>query len=294
MKKIFSTVLLVLLTVALANSIFAQKQKSKDELFKEIVTLSNTKKPEDTEKAYQLSKEYLSRFPKEKDAEKIRPFVKNYRLFIFGNALADKKFTDFFTLGKEILNEEPENVSVTLNLAYGGYMAALNKENNYAEDSAKYAQTTLQLMEKGIFPKEYAPFTSKDEALGWMNFINGFFTLDKDGKASASSVYKSTLYETPIKNSSQPYIIIANYYEAVYEKMVKDKADAGAVSKIVDQLLDAYARAYTVGIAEKNPEAANWKTRLSQVYKFTKGTDAGLDSYIKYVVSTPFKDPAGF
>jgi hypothetical protein len=278
----------------LANSIFAQKPKSKDELFKEIVTLSNTKKPEDTEKAYQLSKEYLSRFPKEKDAEKIRPFVKNYRMFLFGNALNDKKFADFFTLGKEILGENAENVEITLNLAYGGYMAALNKDNNYTEDSAKYAQTTLQLMEKGVFPKEYAPFTSKDEALGWMNFINGFFTSEKDGKASASSMYKATLYETPIKNSSQPYLLIANYYEAVYEKMVKDKAEATAVSKIVDQLLDAYARAYTFGVVEKNPAAENWKQRIAQVYKFTKGTDAGLEAYIKYIVSTPFKDPANF
>lgn len=292
MKKIFSTVLLALLTVSIAGSVFAQKQLSKDELFNEVVKLSNTKKPEDTDKAYQYAKEYLTRFPKEKNAQNIRPFVVNYRKYLFGNALNEKKFADLFTIGKEILSENPDDVEVTMNLGYGGYMAVLNKENSYADEGAKYAQTTLQIMEKGIFPKEYAPFTSKDEALGWMNLISGTLSFDKDEKTAASSLYKATLYETPIKKSSQPYVMIANYYENLYEKATKDKADAATVSKIVDQLLDAYARAYTIGLAEKNPAAEGWKQRLAQVYKFTKGTDAGFDAYVKYVVSTPLKDPA--
>lgn len=294
MKKIFSTVLLAILTISIAGSVFAQKQLSKDELFKEIVTLSNTKKPEDTEKAYQFAKEYLTRFPKEKNVEKIKPFVNNYRKYLFGNALNDKKFAELFTLGKEILSENPDDVEVTMNLGYGGYMALLNKDNSYADEGAKYAQTTLQLMEKGIFPKEYAPFTSKDEALGWMNFIHGSLVFDKDNKTGAASLYKATLYETPIKKSSQPYIMFANYYENLYEKATKDKADTATVTKIVDQMLDAYARAYTLGVAEKNPAAESWKQRLAQVYKFTKGTDAGFDAYVKYIVTTPLKDPASF
>ena len=309
MKKIFSIFVLLILSISISTSVFAQKPKSKDELFKEIATLSNTKKPEDTEKAYQLSKEFLTRFPKDKNAEKLRPFVKEYRQFVlFANALADKKYADFFTIGKEILTDEPENVAVTLGLGYGGYAALLNSnDKSFSEDALKYAQSSLQLMEKGIFPASFAPFNSKDDALAWMYYIIGNFAMEKDIKLAATSFYKATLYESAIKNSPQPYDGIAQYYEKRYETMSKDlnakaktlsdaefKAENDKVNVIIEQMMDAYARAYKIASAANSPTKDQYKTRLAAVYKFYKKTDAGFEPFLSYVVTTPFKDPANF
>lgn len=308
MKKIFSTVLLLLLMISVSNAIFAQKQKSRDELIKEIATLSNSQTAGDKEKAFELSKEFLTRFPKDKEAAKVKGFVKNFQKFTFGNALGDKKYAEFFKIGKEILTEEPENADIALNLAYGGYAALLtNKDLSFGDDAVKYAQLTLQLMEKGIFPAEYTPFTSKDDALAWMYYIIGNFSLEKDNKLAASSFYKATLYESAIKKSPQPYDAIAQYYEKKYETMTKElnakaktisdaefKAETEKVNTVIEQMMDAYARAFKAAEAANHPNKDQWKSRLATVYKFHKKTDAGFDAYVTYVVTTPLKDPSTF
>ncbi|MEK7724481.1 MAG: hypothetical protein AAB336_09055 [Acidobacteriota bacterium] len=308
MKKIFSTVLLLLLTVSITTSVFAQKQKSRDELIKEIAALSNSQTPGDKDKAYELCKEFLSRFAKDKEAAKVKSFAKNYQKFSFYKASDEGRFADFFAKGKEILTEEPENTEVALNLAYAGYDALLKKnDKSFSQDSIAYAQLTLSLLEKGLIPTNYAPFNTKEDALAWMYFIIGYFSMEKDGKTSAANFYKSTLYESPIKNTSQPYIAIAMYYEDRYEMMSKAlnakvktisdaefKTETDKINVIIEQMMDAYARAYKMSEKENNPARAEWKNRLAAVYKFYKKTDAGFEPYLTYVVTTAFKDPANF
>jgi hypothetical protein len=308
MKKMFSTVFLLLLTVSAATSVFAQKEKSKDELMKEIVTLSNTKKPEDADKAYVLAKEFLVRFPKDKNVERIHPFVKNYReQFLFPNAFSDKKYADFYTLGKEILTEQPENVGVMMYLGYGGYAAFTSGDKAYRDEALKYTQTALELMEKGTFPATFAPFNSKDDALAWMHFISGYFAFEKDSKAAASSLYKATLYETSLKKTPEPYLLIGQYYEQKNQKMTNElnakaktmsdadfKVEKAKIDVVGEQLMDVYARAYKAAEAANYPTKDQIKTQLKEFYKFFKKTDAGFDSYLTYVVTTPFKDPSTF
>lgn len=310
MKKLFQVSVVALLTFTFAFSSLAQKQKSKDDYFKEIATLSNTKKPEDLEKAYQLAKEFLVNYPKEKsdNANKLKNWVKDYRENKFYKSIEAKSYAEAFALGKEILTDEPENTSVTLHLTYGGFDSmATKKDKSFADDTIKYAKQTLDLLEKGSFPKTFSPFTSKDEAIAWMYYIIANFSQEKDVKEAAVNYYKATLYETQIKKSSQPYYVIAVYYEDAYQKASTDlkaksknmsdaefKTESEKVDKLIDQMLDAYARAYTLGVAEKNPSAPAWKQRLAQVYEFRKKTSAGLDAFITYVSSTPLADPSKF
>ncbi|MBK9765720.1 MAG: hypothetical protein IPP63_01135 [Chloracidobacterium sp.] len=67
MNRSFSIVSCALIALMLVSFVSAQSSPSMDELFKQIATLSNTKKPEDMEKAFQLSKDFLKRFGNEKD-----------------------------------------------------------------------------------------------------------------------------------------------------------------------------------------------------------------------------------
>lgn len=312
MKKVILVAVLTFLVTSIITTVFAQKQKSKDEYFKEIAALSNTKNPEDMEKAYQLAKEFVVKFPKEdnENAKKLKNFIKGYRENAFYRAFEEKTYAKFFAFGKEIMTEQPENVEIAMNMGYGGYDILLKtNEKTYAQESLKYCKLTLDLMEKGHIPANYSPFSTKEEALAWMYYVIGYFSSDTDLKESAVNFYKSTLYESSIKKTSMPYYVIAYYFEKVYEqasteltakvnaKTISDadfKTENEKVGKIIDRLMDAYARAFKLGEAENNPAKDGWKQRLTQIYQYRKKTDAGLDSYITYVINTPLADPSNF
>jgi hypothetical protein len=312
MKRLLMAATTLCLTAFVAMNAFAQKQKSKDEYLKEISTLSKTKKPDDTEKAYQLSKEFVAKFPNEdsENARKLKDFIKRYRESSFFKSFEDKKYPEFFATGKEIMAEDPNNVEIAMNLGYGGYdvVSKINAKT-YADDSLKYCKLTLQLMEKGIVPANFSPFKTKDEATAWMYYIIGFFSADKDLREAAINFYKSTLYESQVKSTSQPYYVIAIFYEKVYEKAaneLNEKVKARAISDadlktanekvdtIIDRMMDAYARAIARGEVEKNPSVADWNNRLLVVYKFRRKSDAGFYTFVARVNNSQMPDPAGF
>ena len=233
-----------------------------------------------------------------------------YRENAFFDALEAKKFSDSFTIGKEILADQPENILVSMNLGYGGYGAVLkNNDRSFGEDAIKYSKQTLQLFEAGNLPAKFFPFTDKEESLAWMHYVVAYFSVQKDIKESAAYFYKSTLYESSIKKTSQPYLVIAEYYESLYEALSTDlnakikaktiddaqiKVANDKIDIILDQMVDAYCRAYKLGEVEKNPIKDEWKRRLTQVYLFRKKPEEALEAFINYVVTTPLKDPSLF
>ena len=312
MNRLFSTAVVLMLAVMLVSSASAQKPKSKEESLKEIATLSNTKKPEDMAKAYELSKDFLTRFGKENDKDgniaKVRDFVNRYRENLFFTAADGKKYADAFAIGKEILAEQPNNVEVLMNLAYAGYNASATPEGKvYVDDAITYARKSTQLVEAGTAPKSFAPFKDKDEAMAFMYFIDGHLSITKDMKAAAGSLYKATQFEASVKNNSLPYYLIATYYEDLYGKMSTDlkakgktlseadfKAASDKIDKVLDAMMDAYARACKRADAENSPNKAAWKDRLTQVYTFKNKTAAALPEYINYVNTLPMPDPGKF
>lgn len=312
MKISVTVIAAALFAVMLASVVPAQKPKSKDDSFKEIAALSNTKKPEDAAKAYEMGKDFLSRFGKEKDDKvaKIRDFVNRYRDNAFFISVEDRKYADTFALGRDILAEQPDRSDILLNMAYAGYNALVaNKDKSFVDESVGYAKRTAELLDAGSQPKSFVPFKDKDETMAFMYYISGTMMFEKDGKGAADNIYKATTYDSVIKANSEPYYLIASYYEDLYQKLsgtLKVKMDAKTISdadfktesaridKAVDLMMDAYARAYKRGEAEKSPNAAQWKQRLSQVYKFRKKTEEGLTEYINYINTTPLPDPSKF
>ncbi len=299
----------------ISPGVLAQKPKSKDEAFKEIAALSKTQKPEDLDKSYQLGKDFLNRFGKEgKDKDdqvtKIKLFVEKYREHLFYVAVEGKKFSEAFAIGKEILAEQPENIEIMMNLAFTGYNSySANRDRTYADESIGFAKKVLELFEAGKFPKQFAPFKDKVEASSFLHFFEGTFLFDVDKKAGASEIYKAAQYDSVVKNSADPYAILASYYEELYAKGsvdLKSRTDAKTISdadlkseterinKIIDQMMDAYARAVKHGETEKNPNAPQWRKRLTEVYKFRNKTDDGLAEYIKVADNTPLPDPGKF
>lgn len=309
MKNLYHCFLTVSLSLSLLFSVLAQKQPSKDEMFQQIAKLTNTKKAEDQAKAYQMSKEFLAQYGKDNDdkVKKIRDYMQKYRLNEFNKALDDIRLADALKFGQDILADEPENSYVTMNLAYVGYEAFNKKQDkSFSQESVSFARRTLALFEAGKTPNQIAPFKDLAEVNALMYYVIGTFTLDTDIKEAARNFYKSTQFESQIKKNSYPYYVIAFYYERQYENAVQNfktkhgnktvidetmKADQEAMNKIIDRMLDAYARAVKLAETETNPSKDSWKQRLTQIYQFRKGSDAGINDLLNSILTTPMPEP---
>lgn len=309
MNNFFKFSGLCLLLIFLTAVVPAQKQPSKDELFQQIAKLTNTKKNEDQVKAYQMSKEFLEKFGKDTDdkVKKIRDYAVKFRFNEFNRALDEGRMDDALEYGKDILADEPENSYVTFNLAYGGFDAfTKKKDQGYTASSINYAKQTLTLFEAGKLPKEFKPFKDQAEVTALMYYIIGTLSTEFDPKEAALNFYKSLQYESQFKTQSFPYAMIADYYEKKYQELsdaykkthggktsedAAMKADREVINKVVDQMMDVYARAFKFAEAENNPSKDYLKDRLKQLFVFRKGSDAGMNDFINSVQKTPLSEP---
>lgn len=304
------TALFFILTAALTvTASFAQNKESKDEQYNKIVKLSQSKKAEDQEKTYQMSKEFIAQFGKDNDdkVKKIKDFTVKYRQNAFLKAVDEVRMAEAMKYGREILAEEPDNSSVTLNLAYGSFQAdSQKKDKSFNEDGALYAKQTLSLFEAGKLPKNYEPLKDQAEAKAFMYYALGTFALDKDMKEAAKNFYQSTQFESQFKKNIFAHSKIAFYYEKSYETLAKEfqakhggktsedaamKADRDKLDAIADRMIDVYARLVKLAEAENNANKDAWKTRLTEVYKYRKQSDAGLNELLGSVLNTPLPDP---
>lgn len=312
MKRFMRVFNLLIIILVLTFSVLAQGNNPKDELFGKIAKLSQSKKDADTEKAYQFAKEYVAKYGKDNDehTKKIKDFVEKYRLASFEKNLDAKKTAEAFVIGKEILAEEPENAYITLNLAFGGYEALLkSKDKSFADESIKYAEQTLRLLEAGKLPKTFNPFKDQNEVTALMYYVIGNFLFESNIKESSKNFYKAVQYDSQFKKNSYPYYAMAFFYEKEYQKAATDyqtkhaykvaedeamKADQGKLEKILDRMLDGYARAIKFGELEKNANIGTWKTRFTEVYKFRHQSETGMSEYLAKTPDTALPDPNSF
>lgn len=298
MRKLFLTVAVVLAAFLYISSAVAQKPPTKEEMLKDLATLSNSKVREETDKAYAIAKDYLARFGKDSDTNtaKVKTYFEAYRLNQFYIRIDGKKYDEAFAIGKEILAEQPENIEVLINLAYAGYASSGTPSGaTYANDAVTYSRKSTQLIDAGKTATSFAPFVDKNDAMAYMYFIDGSLSMAKDPATAAGNIYKATQFESQIKTDPAAYYMIATYYEDIYAKLSAEaKKDQTRINAAIDLMMDAYARTCKRGEATKHPNYAAWKARFDQVYKFRKGSDAGLAEYITNTNNSPMPDPSKF
>ncbi len=307
MKYILGFVVTAFLAMAFAIPAAAQKEPSKDEWFNQIAKLTNTKKAEDRAKAYAQSKEFLAKYGKDTDdkVKKIRDFATNYRVVAFEDSIAAIKMDDAIDYGDDILGDEPENVSVPMMLAYGGFQAYAQKQDKgYASKSIAYARKTIDLFSAGKLPKSFSPFKDQADATAWMHYIIGAFTVDFDLKEAASNLAKAVVQPSQIKDDTYPYVVIATYYEQTYEQQVNNykikhgakrtedaemKADQAVIDATLDRIIDAWARVVKLVEGKTDDTSMGWKERLNQIYKIRHKDGKGLQEAISGAFSSPMK-----
>jgi hypothetical protein len=216
-----------------------------------------------------------------------------------------RKYAEAIPLAKEVLADEPDNLTAHIALGYGGYVLAVTTKNESGNAEAiNYAKKAIQAIESGKAPESWLPFKSKDDALGYLYYSVGFLERVSNPTEALSYFIKAAQFDSDIKKNPQTYAFIAAAYEneyakqsAEYERLYKDKDETPEsklavenINQIVDRIIDALARAVAVAGTDANAQAskAQWLARLTELYKFRHNkSDAGLNELIASVLSKP-------
>jgi len=266
------------------------------------------------DKAYVLAKKYLA-CPTAAGEESIAtylrekfvaPMDKARRAPQVSSLVYEKKdFAAAFDLGKQILAEEPDNLRVLTDLAYAGYLAASSKVTTFNGDTLNYARKAIQLLQAGGTLENWAPYTSKDEALAYLNNTIGVLTIGENPSESLRNLLKAAQLEGKLKKDAITYGYIGDAYQsgpyakqaAAYtaccegkDETPESKLALANLNQVIDRMIDAYARAVALSGADAAGQARKkaWMETLTNWYKFrNQGTETGLPEMIAGITAKP-------
>ena len=267
--------------------------------------------------AYQAAKDYMARYNKEDDQytrylkQWMSAFEKDERQdTLLRSIYGEKKYAAGYGLAKQVLTDDPDDVKALIALGYGGYLATTNAKNEtFNADSVRYAQKALQLLDSGKTPDAWEPFKSREDAIASLNYAIGFIDLKPRPEEAIGRFVKVISIESDLRKTPSTYYLLAVAYEqGPYKRLSADytkrfanqpetpesKAAIETLNKVMDRIVDAYARA--VALAGNDPQhqasKAEWTKRLTDLYKFRhEQSDAGLSQFIAGVLATPLPQP---
>ncbi len=279
-------------------------------IYNEFRTIFKTEQ----DKAYVLAKKYLA-CPTAAGEESIAaylrdkfvaPIDKARRAPQVSSLVYEKKdFAKAFELGKQILVEEPDNLRVLTDLAYAGYLAASSKVTTFNADTLTYARKAIQLLQAGGTLENWAPYTSKDEALAYLNNTIGVLTINENPSEALRNLLKAAQLEGKLKKDAITYGYIGDAYQSgPYDKLAaaykaccegKDETPESKLAlenlnQVIERMIDAYARAVALSGADAASQARKkaWLETLTTWYKFRhNNSDAGLTEMIAGITSKP-------
>jgi hypothetical protein len=261
--------------------------------------------------AYEAGKKYLTACPTETGPipDYLKKWTAQYdkdarRLKLADLFVNQKKYPEAMALAKEILAEDPENLSALTYLGYGGYVVAVTTKNEAGNaEAVVYAKKAIQAIQSGKTPENWLPFKSKDDALGYLNYSLAYLERTSNPTDALANAIKAAQFDSEIKKNSQTYVLIAQLYEgeyakqsAEYEKNFKGKDESPEsklavlnINQIVDRIIDALARAAATAGTDANSQAqkAKWLERAKELYVFRNKSETGLDQLVATVMSKP-------
>src|SRR5436190_225444 len=230
-------------------------------------------------------------------------------------SFTQKDFAKAFGMAKQVLADDPDNLKVLIALGYEGVLASEARNESFNVEAAIYARKAIQLIESGqnpgpkegmgVGPSIWAPFKNKEDVLSSLYYAEGFYGLKPKPEAAIADFIKTAQINSDRKTSASTYYYLAVAYQTGPYKRLSDeyskkfanqaespesKAALENIGKVVDKMIDAYARA--IALAQKDPQQAaamtSWRARLTDFYKFRHdGSDVGLNEYIAGVLATP-------
>lgn len=321
---------------AFAQDAAAQENEARAALYQKFIENYNgtTNDPAKTalqqKEAYQIGKDYLARYgalTDESDVQ-IATFIKGWmaryeeadRAFReaefarqLNAAVEQGKFAEAATLGRQKLASEPDNVRVNLTLARAGYLAVGKGNKAATNDALGFIRRTRQLVEAGKATDNWAPFTGKEDTLGWLHYMEGLLLVETQPDAAVKALIKAA-QSTGSAASREPstYDTLAFLYRKEYQKAAAEyqqKFPSGTeitperqpeyerlqvqLDKIKDRIIDTQARFVAVSTKpEQQAEKNKVMTLLTAIYKDRhNNSDAGLRELIAGILSKPVMIP---
>jgi hypothetical protein len=169
---------------------------------------------------------------------------------------------------------------------------------NLLNDSSQYAKKAIELIEAG---KPFAPFTTKDQALAYLNNAVGK-SLQKSAPADAIPYFlKAAKYESDLKKSPQLYADLAGAYgegpiakqsEEYKQKFTTESPESKLavdnLNQLIDRQIDALARATALSTNPANKKTLN--DLLTGLYTDRNKSATGLDQLLAGILAKPVPD----
>ncbi len=301
MKRTIKLLALTATFAVFAVPALAQSKECNDEFKSSTYGKWYANRKEHQDVAYQVAKEYLATCPDDPSpyTAAIKKFAKDYEEETvkvtnkkqFDEAVQKKNYAEQIRLGKVILASEPDNVPVHIIMGLVGL-----GDQNLLNESAQYAKKAIELLEAG---KPFAPLTSKDQALAYLNYVIAKSNLKNNPTDAIPHFLKAAKFESDLKKNAQLYLELAGAYgEGPVAKLTEDyqkfrgqtetpesKLAVANINQAIDRQIDAFARA-----AALTTDAANKKAVmdvLTGLYKDRNKSEAGLNELVANVLSRP-------
>jgi len=306
MKRTMKYLALAAALTVFAVPALAQKQECTDENKTKWYQAFLDNRKGDQKVAYDAAKLYLDNCPADPNDAQAKymreKFVEPYEALQkqagtgkqFEAAIASKNYSEQIKIGKEILAKDPENAPVNIVMGIAGLYDA-----NVLQDSAAAAKKAISLIEAG---KPFAPIGSKDQALGYLNWVVAKSMVKSDPNNAITYFIKAARYEgDPKKNPVLYNELAAAYGEGPVAKLTADyqafvgkpesnesKLVKANLNQAIDRQIDAFARAaaYSTNAADK---AAIMEV-LTGLYKDRNANTDGLNDLVAHVTEKPVPD----
>ena len=259
--------------------------------------------------AYQAAKDYLRRWGGERDSEtkEVRKFVVEYERQMHGRemftAYDAKDYAKVFEVGRPAVKEDPENFLALSLMVEAGYDNAIGGKPGFTTEAAEDARRAIKLLEDGKVLKP-DPFKSMEVARGFLNFALGWFVKEEKPVEAAAAFSKAVKADSPYRTDPQAYHrlgvailkgefaqLSAEYNEKFGGKQSSPEQTAmlQRITHLIDQTIDAYARAVALSTKPEQKEARDKiLAQLTALYKNVhNNSDAGLTELIDTVLSKP-------
>lgn len=312
MKRTMKFLALAAALTVFAVPALAQKQECTDEnKTKWYQTFLDNRKGDEAKQkiAYDAAKLYLDNCPADPNDAQAKymkeKFVEPYEKIMnqagtakqFEAAIASKNYPEQIKIGKQILATEPDNAPVNIVMGVAGLYDA-----NVLPDSAEAAKKAISLIEAG---KPFAPIGSKDQALGYLNWVVAKSLAKSDANNAINYFIKAARYEgDPKKNPVLYNELGAAYGEGPVNKLAEDyKAFIGKpestesklvkanLNQAIDRQIDAFARAAALSTNAADKKAM--MDALTELYKVRNEADkalTGLNDLVAHVLEKPVPD----
>ena len=211
----------------------------------------------------------------------------------FDDAVVKKNYPEQMRLGKLIIAAEPDNSAAYIIMGVAGL-----SDPTLLNDSSQYAKKAIELIEAG---KPFAPFTTKDQALAYLNDALGKSLLKSAPTDAIPYFLKAAKYESDLKKSPQLYADLAGAYgegpiakqsEEYKQKYTTESPESKLavdnLNQLIDRQIDALARATALSTNPANKKTLN--DLLTGLYTDRNKSTTGLDTLLAGILSKPVPD----